>query len=420
MSTRQILWAAFLLVHLGVAVIGWIAPGSAMGDVYLVYEPWSTKATNGEGIMGVTEPFVYPQLALVPMLLAKAFAWAGGYIIAWSIVVTALDAIAFAVLLGHGRRTFASQGRTYAAWFWLAGIAALGPVGMYRIDAIVVPIAILGLLWLAGRPVVAAALLAVGTWIKIWPAALLATAFIVMRRRWSIAAVSVGISAIVAAGVLALGGAAHLLSFVSGQTGRGLQLEAPVSTPYLWCTMFQQPGCSVYYDTGILTYQVTGPAIDTVIALMTPLLVLAVAAIVLLGAYKSRAGASFVRLFPPLSLALVLVLIVFNKVGSPQFMTWLIPPIVFWIVLDRVRATVPAGLALALLGMTQLVYPFWYNFVLAASAPGVVLLTIRNIVEIVLLVIVVIRVVQVPTKARVGLRETDVVDADAASFSKGL
>ena len=184
--------------------------------------------------------------------------------------------------------------------------------------------------------------------------------------------------------------------------------------------MFQQPGCPVYYDTGILTYQVTGPAIDTVIALMTPLLVLAVAAIVLLGAYKSRAGASFVRLFPPLSLALVLVLIVFNKVGSPQFMTWLIPPIVFWIVLDRVRATVPAGLALALLGMTQLVYPFWYNFVLAASAPGVVLLTIRNIVEIVLLVIVVIRVVQVPTKARVGLRETDVVDADAASFSKGL
>ena len=39
---------------------------------------------------------------------------------------------------------------------------------------------------------------------------------------------------------------------------------------------------------------------------------------------------------------------------------------------------------------------------------------------LVLLVIVVIRVVQVPTKARVGLRETDVVDADAASFSKGL
>lgn len=397
MSTRQLLWAAFLFVHLGVAVLGWIAPGSSMGDVYLVYEPWSTKATLGEGIMGVTEPFVYPQLALLPMLLTKAFAWAGGYIIAWSLVVTALDAIAFGVLLGHGRRASTSRGRTSAAWFWLAAIALLGPVGMYRIDAITVPIAVLGLLWLAGRPVVAATLLAVGTWIKIWPAALLAAAFLVMRRRWTLLAISVGVSALVAAGVLALGGAPHLLSFVTGQTGRGLQVEAPVATFYHWCTMLRGPGCSIYYDTGILTYQVTGPDIDFVIGLMTPLLAFAVVGIAVLGAAKSARGASFARLFPPLSVAIVLVLIVFNKVGSPQFMAWLIAPIAFWIVIDRARATVPAALALGLLGMTQMIYPFWYDFVLAAAAPGVVLLTMRNLLEIVLLVIVVVRVIRVPT-----------------------
>ena len=34
--------------------------------------------------------------------------------------------------------------------------------------------------------------------------------------------------------MVAAGGGAHLLGFVAGQTGRGLQLEAPVSAIYLW------------------------------------------------------------------------------------------------------------------------------------------------------------------------------------------
>ena len=50
------------------------------------------------------------------------------------------------------------------------------------------------------------------------------------------------------------------------------------------------------------------------------------AAVAGLGAFKAWRGASFVRLFPPLALALVLAFIVFNKVGSPQYMTWIIAP----------------------------------------------------------------------------------------------
>ena len=54
---------------------------------------------------------------------------------------------------------------------------------MYRIDAVTVPLAVAGCLWLVGRPLVASVLLAVATWIKVWPAALLAAAFIAVRRR---------------------------------------------------------------------------------------------------------------------------------------------------------------------------------------------------------------------------------------------
>ena len=41
------LWSAFLLVHVVVAVTGWLYPSQPMGDVVLVYEPWSSAALSG-------------------------------------------------------------------------------------------------------------------------------------------------------------------------------------------------------------------------------------------------------------------------------------------------------------------------------------------------------------------------------------
>ena len=79
---------------------------------------------------------------------------------------------------------------------------------------------------------------------------------------------------------------------------------------------------------------------------MTPLLIGAVVAVAALGASRPGAGASFVRLFPPLALALVLAFIVFNKVGSPQYMTWIIAPLVVGLVVDRRRWWRPAALGL--------------------------------------------------------------------------
>ena len=393
MKSRTTLWIGFGVVHLVVAVLGWALPNQPMGDVYIVYEPWADAAIDGRDIVGITSPFVYPQLALIPMILARALSWLGGYIIAWSIVVTALNAIAFAVLIGRGR----SRARVSAAWFWLAYALVLGPIGMYRIDAITVPLAVLGLIWLAGRPAVGAALLAIATWMKVWPAALIAAAFLALRRRVAVLVSAVGVSLIVVGGIVALGGWSNAFSFVGEQTGRGLQLEAPVSMFYLWQAVAGVPGSFAFYSSEMLTFQVAGPQVDTVIALMTPLLVVAVAAVVCLGAAKAWRGASYVRLLPPLALSLVLVLIVFNKVGSPQFQSWLIAPIVLWIALDRTRVAPIAALALVSAGLTQIVYPIVYGGVLAVQPVPVALLTARNIVTVVLLGMAVTALVRVPT-----------------------
>nr|BFF10749.1 hypothetical protein GCM10025699_20520 [Microbacterium flavescens] len=94
------------------------------------------------------------------------------------------------------------------------------------------------------------------------------------------------------------GGGAHLLGFVAGQTGRGLQLEAPVTAWFLWQAVAGVDGAFVYYDTEILTFQVTGPNVDLVIAAMTPVLALAVVAIAALGAARAWRGVSFAALFP--------------------------------------------------------------------------------------------------------------------------
>ncbi|WP_309067816.1 hypothetical protein [Microbacterium sp.] len=396
-SRTLVLWLAFAAVHLLVGWLGWRMPNQPMGDVYFVYEPWSTAALQGAGIVGITESWVYPHLALAPMILAHAFAWLGGYTVAWAVLVTLCDAAGFWLLVGDGR----SRSRRAAARFWLAFILLLGPVGMYRIDAVTVPLAIAGLLWLVRRPFLASVLLAVGAWIKVWPAALLAAAFVAVRRRADIVRGALLTSAVVAVTVVLSGGAAHLLGFVTAQTARGLQLEAPVSAVYLWGDALGLEGWWLFYDDEILTFQVTGPHIDVVIAAMTPLLALAAMGVVLLGALKARRGASIVRLLPPLALALVVVLIGLNKVGSPQFHDWLIPPLVLWLVLDRRRARPLAALALLSAALTQVVYPVMYGLLLVADVSAVAVLTARNIVLVTLMIWAIVRLARVPIRSAV-------------------
>ena len=74
---------------------------------------------------------------------------------------------------------------------------------------------------------------------------------------------------------------------------------------------------------------------------MTPVMALAMLAILVLGAFKVLRGVGFAALFAALSLALVLAFIVFNKVGSPQYLIWLVPPLVVGLAINRCRWRAP-------------------------------------------------------------------------------
>jgi len=393
------LWAAFLAAHVLIAWMGWVYPSQPMGDVVLVYQPWSASALDGQAIVGITESWVYPQPALLPMLLTQLLAWplnalvgtTGAYLIAWAVLITALDAVGLGVLVG--RRGTAA--RRSAGWFWTAALALLGPIAMYRIDAVTVPLAVIGGCWIVKRPAVGAVLLTIAAWIKIWPGALVVAAVAAARSRMRVLLAFLTVSVATVLVLFLLGADRHLFGFLTEQTGRGLQIEAVVATPFMW--MAVAGAATVEYSFDILTFQISATGAAVVAAVLTPLMALAAIAVVILGAVKAVRGAAFPRLFPSLAIALVTVLIVTNKVGSPQFQSWLIAPVILWIVFDRTRSAVPAVLVLALCGLTCLVYPLTYDALLRAEILPVILLSARNVLVIVLLVVSVRALSRVPS-----------------------
>jgi hypothetical protein len=380
------LWLAFVLVHLW---LGWVAlygPGLPLGDVVLVYKFWVQHGLLSHQWVGLDTSWVYPIVALLPMVAAYLFG-PELYASTWLSLVMLVDAGAFVVVMRFGR----DRRVAHVAWWWLGLLLALGPVAVGRIDEITVPVAIVGVLYLATAPRLAGALLAVAAWIKVWPAALIAAAVIALKSRARVVIAAVTTSAVILLVGLALGGGVTLFSFFGQQTGRGLQIESGLGTFWMWDAFTQRPGASsLYYDTSILTFQLRGPGVDVAAALATPILGVAAALLLGLALLRTRQGVPAARLLPPLTLALTTALILFNKVGSPQFVTWLAVPIILGLTTAASGLgpsfRTPATLGLVIAGLTQLIYPYLYDQLLNLNFAMLLVLSARNFLYLVLLI----------------------------------
>jgi len=377
-------WLAFVFVHLWLGVLALFGPGLPLGDVTIVYRFWMEQGLNLGVWAGIDTRWVYPVVALVPMLLA-AVAGLEAYAGAWLSMVMILNAVAFGVLRGIGR----DRGRARVAWWWLAFLVLLGPIAVGRIDSITVPLAIIAVLIVASRPRLAAVLLTIATWIKVWPAAILLAAVVALRSRREIVSSAAITSFAIIAFALLLGSGANVFSFVTEQTGRGLQIEAPISTFWMWQASFGLGGAVVYYDRQILTFQVEGVGVEAAAAIITPVLGIAAVVITLIGIRAVRSGAPYLAVLAPLALALVAALIAINKVGSPQYIAWLAAPVILGIVTRAAgyghSFRAPAILALVIAALTQLIYPYLYGLVIAADPAMLLVLTGRNVLLFVLL-----------------------------------
>lgn len=381
MTRRGLLWG-FAAVHIAylVGLLHVILFGGTQGDLPL-YRLWAMQALHGQWPV-IDDPWVYPAGALVP-IVAPIVAGAYNYQLVWLVMVAGANFLAILALTGGLRRVAAYP----AAWYWLLIQILLAPVSMLRLEAFSAPLAIAALVYVARRPVIAGALIAAGAWIKVWPVALAAAAVTVSSRRRGIIMGGVGVSAVVAAIVVAFGGASNLVSFITIQGDRSVQLEAPVATPWVWATVLGLPGSQIRNNIELATREVTGPGEQLAGQLVGIAMPIAFALIVLLLWRARRTAAAGGRLTPGFeqrlivrgSFALAGALIVFNKVGSPQYMLWLAPIVAVGLAVEpdawRSIAWWMAGISVA----TTIVFPILYMPLVDADPVAASVLLLRNV-----------------------------------------
>jgi hypothetical protein len=388
---------AFGVVHWVLLLLAVTVPNEPIGDVTMTYSRWVATGLASNDWVGLDSAWVYPIVALVPMIIAAVgtVAYMGT---TWLLLMSAIHVVVAIVLW-----RFRALG-VRVLWWWLAFLLALGPIGLGRIDTVATAVALIGVAFVAARPAIASALFTVAAWVKVWPAALVLV--LVALRRGSRRGIVVGALTVTAAVVVidvVLGGGAYLFSFVGQQAGRALQIESPLATPFLWQAHAHVLGAAIYYDRVILTFEVSGPGTGFAARLSTPLMAAVVVAAVVLAIRAVVDGVRRSEVAPLLATILVLALIVTNKVGSPQYIGWIAVPIVWGLVAGTPSARrfrVGAILALPLAALTQVIYPAYYDRLLDLSTWMLVVVSVRNALEIVLLVWGVVALVRAGTAAR--------------------
>ncbi|QZQ54160.1 hypothetical protein KZI27_12565 [Curtobacterium sp. TC1] len=397
---------AFAAVH---AALWWLTAVSAnlpLGDVTITYSRWIETGRSADFWVGIDGEWVYPILAIVPMA-AAALGGIASIGSGWLLLMVLLDAVACAFLwrfraravLGSSVRAGSSSaGGVRVVWWWLVFLLALGPIALGRIDTVATVFALVGVAFVASRPAVASALFTAGAWTKVWPAALVAVLLLLRRgHRRGVLSGALVLSALIVLVDVLWGGAPYLLSFIGEQTGRALQIESPLATPFMWAAAFGAPGAAVFYDQQILTFEVSGAGTHAAAAVSTPLMALVVVAGVVLALWAARRGARRAELAPVLALLFVAALIATNKVGSPQYIGWLAVPIVWGLAAGTpsVRRFVPIAIAaLPTAVLTQLIYPAYYDQVLTLQPWMLVVLTLRNVLEVGILAWTVVELVR--------------------------
>ncbi|MDO4917964.1 glycosyltransferase family 87 protein [Kocuria sp.] len=386
LMTPRGLLVGFLVVHLGFLVFALIvsAQGNAFSDTN-IYRAWTVAGFDDANLPSGPSPWVYPALAQLPMAFAGILG-PGPFFFLWVLLISALNALAMGKLTDWGRNRAALP----AGWWWLGFILLMGWLGFARVDGFTAPLVLIGLVYGVSHPFVASLILSAATWVKVWPAAVVLALLSAARRRGAVLLAGV-LATLGAVGVAAASGSVHRIAdFLTQQGDRGMQLEATFTTPWLWLSVLGIGDSHMYMNTDINSMQVDGPGSDVMSKLMQPLFVVAavvVVALIVRGLRRGVRAGSLDRtaLFLAGSLTMVTAFIVFNKVGSPQFMVWLGPVIAVGLVHDWRAWRTPALLAVLIGLATFLIYPLFYTALSHDNPVMALVLTVRNALLVVLM-----------------------------------
>jgi len=223
-----------------------------------------------------------------------------------------------------------------------------------------------------------------GAAIKLWPA-LLIGAFLSHRsdrRPAGVAFVVVGFGLALIS--LIFGGWSRLISPLTWQSDRGLQIESIWATP-LMLARAARPGRWIVDMSQYQAYEIFGPGVDVWVMISSAATVLGLAMIILLTIRAFRHDGSTPTAIGFVVLATVAIMTITNKTLSPQYLLWVGGPMAA-LLAYRPQATSDeqpaisriAGQALVLALLTQLVYPLFYDSYLGRH--GQVLIIVSTVV----------------------------------------
>jgi hypothetical protein len=402
-SQLPLFWLVWLVAH-AIPVV-WIVVGhTSTGDVHYYRSGVSGAVTDA-----MTE---YPEVGTWPAVFVNAVTdLVGGgqdtFVTVFIGLCVLLSALFTGWLLsegslrhGHGAGVRGARGTRTAAWFWVGFIAFSGPIAVTRLDLFPgVTVAWYAACLIAGSSRVrtaGTALLAVATMMKLWPGVLAAGLVGGLRRRstWLRVGAFVAALAVLCALVVLLAGPERLTSPLTYQSDRGLQAESVLATPAMVAAAVAGTDAagtsrwSIGYAAS-KSYEIEGPGVEALTTVSTVLM----AAMILFAL-----GWAVTRLIRDdwsreralaFSAAMIMLVIVTNKVFSPQYLTWIAP--LTAVALLAYRRRIVSVIAVELLvtaALTTVVYPSLYDWIIAvppSPVPTMVLL-LRNAMVLVLTV----------------------------------
>ena len=380
-------WALTNAVIVGILIFWPFAKGDPM---YYFRNSLGKPVHPSHGALPLSE---YPDAGLWPVRAIIQLSGDHAYVFLtlFSAVLIACSTAFFFYLLNRSHR---------AALFWTAFTAAAGPIVYSRLDLIPGLLVAATAAALFTHPKLASALLGFAAMSKLWPAALAAG----LVDKWNRSATWVRLAAfggtlvVVGAITVLTSGWDRLVSPLTYQDVRGLQIESILATPLIVAaTIF--PGQWHIAKAPSKSFEIFGPGVDqlltasSVLMVCTMLFGLAWALWRFLGdAWSPRSTALFF-------LTMVLLLIVSNKVFSPQYVAWFGPVLAVLLAKqpgDGASAPARAGthgeaaalrkltwLSVLAAALTTVVFPFTYN--LLFEGPhwfAALVLTARNILMV--------------------------------------
>jgi glycosyl transferase family 87 len=351
---------------------------------------------NGQSLLSGLVPyrdysFEYPPLSLLPMALPQLLVGGDASLSTYRWVFLLQNAVIScgigAALAWLAHRQWAPGGSSRVLTVYALSIVAIAPLVAWRFDILVGLFVVLALLaTVKEQPTLAGMALGLGALAKLYPAFLLPVFLVRYVARGEVLAAVRMLTgfllpvALVMLPLIVVSGRAAFY-FIDWQQVRGVEIESVVSGLVLLAHLVF--GADAAATHAFNSWQISSPLADV---LASPLLILTLVSLALILAAAFRAfraehrGAPLRRgdLLSASLVAVLLVVILTNKVFSPQYLVWLLPLAALRPLREAILLAVAGGLTLTifLLNWPQLL----------ALDPGVIiLLNVRNLLLVVLL-----------------------------------